>query len=154
MPANIVAEVRAECNRLGIPFEVVRDCKAAIEEAERASREREWEIRQTAWSEAVGPGSWPFWRFGFRARWGRRYDERDCTAIPQYDEIHQLVASRFPEFAEGDGEHRLFELLFSEYRPLTPKADLWWQALAQVQHQAGARDWSNDPEPSFCDQEF
>lgn len=151
MRLSIVAEVRAECKRLGIPFDAVRDAKRAMQDAERAARERNNEIRQVAWGTATSRGCWPFWRFGFRARWGRRYDENDHTAIPGYDLIHQVVASQFPEFDTPDGECRLFEFLMSPYERFTPPAEMWWQAVQLVANQAGAAEYGEPVESSYAE---
>jgi hypothetical protein len=132
---TIAQEVRAECRRCRIPFDVVRDIKLAIQDGERNERQRENEVRQVAWAEAVTRGSWPFWRFGFRGRWGEEYDNHDQTVVPRYDEIQQVVGSQFPEYSGPGGEDRLWTLLFSEYKRLTPPSELWWKAFRTAKRQ-------------------
>jgi hypothetical protein len=122
-------QVESACRRARIPFEVVRDIKQSLQEQERLSREREIAVRQRAWQAVTTPGCWPFWRFGFRARWGELYDNGDATAVPGYDLIHQAVASEFPEYEGELGEYKLFELLFSPWRKLTRPNDLWWNSF-------------------------
>lgn len=132
---SLQEEIRAACRRSRIPFDVVKQIKEAMQEAERLSRAREFEVRQVAWRDAAGANCAPFWRFGFRARWGRKYDEADQTVVPRYDEIQQVVASEFPEYSGSDGEQKLWELLFSDYRKLTKPADLWNAAMKDARKQ-------------------
>ena len=53
--------------------------------------------------------------------------------VPGYDEIHQVIARRFPEFDDpDDGEHRLFAFLMSPCSRLATSDELYEQAINVV----------------------
>jgi len=126
-----LAEVRREAKQRKIPWVAVQAAADQVKAAERDKREHANEVRQTAWyyATALSPGCWPFWRHGFRSRWGRRVDDHDYTCIPGYDLLGQEVASAFPEYSTDDGTERLFDFLFSPYDKLPSAETVWRKAL-------------------------
>ena len=127
--------IRDESRRRGLDWDVVWDVYCELRVMEIAKRERVNEVREAAWMMATAsrPNAWPFWRHGFVSRWGRQVDLHDYTAIPGYDEIHQAIATQFPEYAGPDGTERLFDLLLSPYDRLPTADQLYRRAMDHLE---------------------
>jgi hypothetical protein len=131
MASDYVTELRRDAKAHGIPWNYVRDefDRLKAEMMETAWRDREPRI--VAWHFHVGgkSGSAPFWRHGFRARFGRAWDKgADHTIIPRYDEMFELVASQFPEWEGRESEFFAWLMVPAEKLPST--RELWEQAYA------------------------
>ncbi len=122
--------------------ELIREAYRQIKAGERDKRRRPNEVRATAWwmFTASTPGSWPFWRHGFVARFGRRLARgADFTIIPGYDEIGQEIATQFPEYAGDDGTERLWAFLLSPYDRLPGRDEMMRKARSL------AEAWTREP---------
>ena len=120
---------RREARQRGIPFDLVEGVYEELAAAERDKREHDNAVREYAWTHAVTPGSWPFWRHGFFSRWGKLIEEGDYTYVPGFDHLATIVAGRFPEYAGRDGCARLWAFLMSPYNKLPAPIELWERAL-------------------------
>lgn len=154
-----VAEIKAEARENHVPWATVREIAEAMIEAERESRGYDNEVRQFAWFlvTAHTPASQPFWRHGFRSRFGRRVEKHGYEAIPRHDLIHMQVASQFPRFDTPTGIDDLFDFLFADYVPLTPRGEVYAAALAFAleEAEAAAADADIEFDPAtFADDDF
>jgi len=140
MPATILNQFRREAKARGLSWAAVEAAYWEIKQAEREKRERPNEVRQAAWSMATTPGCWSFWRHGFCARWGRKVERHDFTAVPGYDEIGQEIASWFPEYADDGGTERLFEFLFSPYDRMPTREEMYRKAIELAEY------WAKQPQ--------
>jgi hypothetical protein len=127
---HVPPAIRAECRARGIDPAFVADVKAALRDQQDNGPLRRREMRQMAWQKMKPPGCWPFWRHGFRAHYGKRVDDHDYTAIPNYDELHAEVSAEFPEWAED--EYGFFCELLSPCPRLETAAELWERAIGEV----------------------
>lgn len=137
MSEHILNQFRREAKARGLSWAAVQAAYGEVKLAEREKRERPNEVRQAAWCMATTPGCWSFWRHGFCARWGRRVERHDYTAVPGYDLIGQELASWFPEYADDDGTERLFEFLFSPYDRMPTREELYCKAIDLAEYWAG-----------------
>jgi hypothetical protein len=135
MDHESVARLRSLAKAAGVSWQAVVDRYEMLREQDREKRARPNEVRQAAWwyATANSPGCAPFWRHGFVARYGRRVEQSDHTAIPGYDEIAQEVGSRFGEFAGDDGTERLWSFLLSPYEKRPSREDLLKRALRELE---------------------
>jgi hypothetical protein len=102
----------------------------------RLEREREWEIRRTAWEMQRPPGCHPFWRHGFQVRYKRAFTEGDRCDIPGFDETAADMALRFPELnRDGDPAETLFEFLSQPHNRLPTTEETWNQVIARFENE-------------------
>ena len=131
---------REACDR-GLGWAAVEAAYRDLKQQEQEKRERPHEVPSTAWvmHTASTPGSWPFWRHGFAARFQTRLARGDDhTIVPGYDEIAQQIATAFPEYATDDGTQRLWDFLFSPYNRMPSREELIEEALDAVDSHAQA----------------
>lgn len=131
-----LTKLRREVNARGLDWAAVQAAYSELKQTERDQRERPNEVRQAAWCMAVGstPASWPFWRHGFEARWGRKLARgSDYSCVPGYDEIAQQIAGEFPEYDTDDGTERLFDFLFSPYDRMPDRETIYRKAMDLVE---------------------
>lgn len=124
----------------------VRDCIGELYAEYLEQRDREEGPRKIAWGMFVGSnsGSAPFWRHGFRRRFGHRLaNGADHTIIPGYDVIAQAVAAEYPEWKDRCDE--LWEFLLSPYERRLTRMDFHEQAIVLV------ADSGTDDPPTVCD---
>ena len=146
--------IRREVQERGLRFADVQAAYWEVKENEREKRRRPNEIREAAWMmhTASRPGSWPFWRHGFCARFARQLARgQDHTCVPGYDEIGQQIATAFGEYGGDDGTERLWDFLFSQYDRMPSREEMMGRAMDLVErelaHSAAAE--SGIPEPEF-----
>jgi DNA-binding transcriptional MocR family regulator len=139
---------RQTADELGIDFRTVQDAYDCLKERDREEKGRKDEVRQVAWSFATNArrGYSNFWRHGFRARWGQRYDLGDATNVPRYDLIHQVVASQFPEWDYAGGECDLMDFLMSPREPFASAADLWQEAIEWALAEQTSEEFTDEEE--------
>lgn len=131
MATQSVETIRTEAKRRGVPWRLVLEvCKELRAEA-AAAAEHSNRVRREAWTSytARTPWAWPFWRIGFRSRFGKRVDAADYKAVPGHDVLHQQIACQFPEFDGDDGCERLWAFLMAPYEPLPKREALLGRAL-------------------------
>ena len=140
-----MCEFRQQARRLGLSWSAVQAAYCQLKQSEREKRERPNAVRQAAWTMVTAntPGSWPFWRHGFCARWGRKIaQDHDYTIVPGYDEISQEVGWYFPEYADDTGTERLWDFLFSPHDKLPTREELYRKAIDLAEQWAGQAEKS------------
>ena len=143
-----LAELKSEARRAGVPWSWVVDQKNELVRLEAEKRAHLVEARQAAWYSYVGrnSGSAPFWRHGFRARFGRRLQEGDHTIIPCYDEIAAAVQEQVEQFRSFECEE-IWELLLSDYEPWPPREHFYWESLELLGSLETADDGPGEYDP-------
>lgn len=145
MAAPVIESLRAEAKRRGLKWSHVLAAYREVKAGEIAAREHANEVRRQAWTShtARTPWAWPWWRIGFRSRYGRLVDTADYKAIRGYDVLHAEVAATFPEFSDDDGCERLWSFLLSPYNPLPRREKLLERAIEEAERIAAREDdWS------------
>lgn len=151
-PPETVAEVRGLARRLGIGWGDVQAAAKMVRAQEKQARADLDELRQTAWC-CNRPGSWPFWRHGFKSRWGKRVDDHDYTVIRGHDTLHQECVASLGLFA--DDLKGFWDFLMSDYQPLDPWPTVLLAAIGELEEarQSVAApvpdvdEWSVEPVP-------
>lgn len=131
MADPILETIRREAKAGGVPWSWVIEACRELREQARDAREHANEVRRHAWFLYNGsrPWAWPWWRIGFRSRFGKLVDDHDYKRVPGYDTLHQELCCRFPEFGDDGGCERLWAFLMAPYDPVPRRAKLMAQAL-------------------------
>jgi len=130
MAAASIEAIRTEAKAAGVPWSWVIAACRELRAQEADAREHANEVRRHAWFlHASAAYAQPFWRIGFRTRFGRLVDAHDYKRIPGYDTLHRELCCRFPEFADDDGCERLWSFLMAPYDPVPRRAALMARAL-------------------------
>lgn len=146
--------IRAEATDRGLYWPAVLEAYDQIRTEWKTRHEHPDEVRRAAWAIASSSGCYPFWRFGFQKRWGKRVEELDHTIVPRYDEIAQEVAWYFPEYSGDDGAERLFDFLFSIREPMPSAETMYRQAMDRVEFDLMAGTPASDTVCAFPDYPF
>jgi hypothetical protein len=135
-------QARRWAKKEGIPWGRLLSAYRELRILARTERDREWEMRRTAWQKMRPSGSWDFWRHGFQDRYRRAFTGGDQNDIPGFDELAADMGRMFPELAVGgDPASKLFEFLAQPHNTLPTSEETWAEVVelyesGDVAHQA------------------
>ena len=135
MLSETLAELREQAKAAGIPWRWVCERKEELLEIEARKRWAEVSARQVGWWSYVGwtSGSAPFWRHGFRARFGQRLQNagRITRSSPATISSPNRSAATCRLYEEWSIDE-IWELLLSDYMPWPPREKFYADALDDI----------------------
>lgn len=105
---------------LGLEWRAVCAERDRLRELELDLRRDDDDIRRYGWILYSGAAAEPFWRGGFRRKFGSLMASGgDVDSIPRSDDLAQELRAICPQCASWSTED-IWDLLLSEYQPIKP----------------------------------